>query len=126
MCELLVRVRSKPLTGNVAVDCQRTRRGDVIVAMPDGHSWSHEERTNPEWVIVRVPGMTVKEGTALASHEPTGRPHKPRGKVRRHFHKRLFSLDLDALIGPDDGRRSSDVTVLLSALRSAKSAKEPI
>jgi hypothetical protein len=117
VCELLVRVQDKPLSGDLAVDCRRTMRGDVVVAMPDGHDWTPTERSNPEWVIVKVPDMGLAEGRALASHEPSD-------GLRRHLRKRLFHLDPDLL--PKAGDRLESVTIEASELRLAKRRKPPV
>ncbi len=127
MCELLVRVRDKPLTGGVTVDAGRGRRGDVVVACPDGWAWSRIERTHPRWIIIRVPGMTLAEGQSFATPEPSGQPKKRRGRQRRVFWKRLFTLDMDTLVGTYDGRRQAEsVTVPLENVRASRSTKPPI
>jgi hypothetical protein len=87
MCELLVMVRDTG--GTPAHQC--LRRGDVVVAAPDGWRWSHAElHGHPEWCVLRVTGMTLEEGEALTVAEPgDGRP--------RHLRNlKAFHLDLDA------------------------------
>ncbi len=122
MCELLVRVVDKPRSGDAVIDCQRSGRGDVIVVCEDGHDWSREERANPEWMILRVPGMTLSEGYSLAAPEL-----KSPGPFRQLIHKRLFRLDVDAILGPHPGRREKDkVTVYLTDIRAAKQRKPPV
>jgi len=37
------------------------KKGDIVVVFPDGHKWGKEEGP-PKFVIVKVPGMSVKEG----------------------------------------------------------------
>lgn len=89
MCELLVFTRDKEDGPNAEHNLVKHRRGDVIVAMPDGHDWTETERTgHPEWTILKVPGMSLAEGQALAHPEP----EEP---TRRLFHRRLFHIDLD-------------------------------
>lgn len=125
MCELLVRVRDKPLTGNPVVDSQRTRRGDVIAATPNGWGWSHAERANPEWIILQVPGMPLEEGLALATPEPRADQRKTRSAPRRVTHKRMFRLNLDVIVGPDTGRRDVEVLRLTANdVRANSSRKE--
>lgn len=50
MSELLVRIVDK---GGDAL----TQAGDVIAACPDGWGWGRMELANPEWIIIRVPGV---------------------------------------------------------------------
>lgn len=94
MCELLVWVHDREDGGNPLHDAVKYRRGDVIVAMPDGHPWTETERRHPQWVVLKVPGMSLAEGRALASEEP-------REPTRQLFHTRLFHLDLDHLEAHD-------------------------
>lgn len=123
MCELLVRARDKPLTGDPAVDCQRYRRGDVIAAVPDGWAWSPEELDHPRWFVLRVPGMSLEEGRALASAEPSGQPRVGSRPPRRRFWKRLFTLDLDAL---GLAAAAGVVTADIGRVRGAKATRPPI
>ncbi len=117
MCELLVRVQDKSLTGDSAIDCQRTMRGDVIVAMPDGHDWTQEERKHPRWVIVKVPGMSLAEGEALASREVGD-------GIRRNLRKRLFRLDLSSL--PKGDHMVESITLTVAEVRSNRKRKPPV
>lgn len=56
MCEVVFRVMDKaaPDDPRRAV---RTSRGCVIDVLPDGWGFSERELTNPEWRIVRFPGL---------------------------------------------------------------------
>lgn len=126
MAELLVRVTDKPRTGDPRKDCQRSGRGDVIVAQPDGAYWSRAERSNPDWLILKVPGMTLAEGVALTAAEPVIGT-KQRGPANRYRHRRLFRLDVTALIGPHPGRRVCEVkTLTLAAVRAVKQQKPAV
>jgi hypothetical protein len=100
MCEFLIRVKEKPdvdpdFASPVAVAMNAVHRsvkllhaGDVVVVCPDGWGWSHAERNNPEWRIVKVPGMSVEQGNAFMSREMgSGVP----GEVLRRRH---FSVDV--------------------------------
>lgn len=116
----------QPRTGDPRLDCQRFGRGDVIVACPDGWAWSHAERTHPGWLVVKVPGMTLAEATALTSPEPAAGP-KQRGPATRYRHRTLFRLDADALFGAYPGRRAAEVvSVPLAAARAAAVRKPPV
>lgn len=88
MCELLVWVHDREDGGNPEHDAVKYRRGDVIVAVPDGHPWGTDERGDPRWVVLCVPTMPLAEGQALATEEPAAPGRLP--------HTRLFGLDLDS------------------------------
>jgi hypothetical protein len=93
MLETLLRVKDK-LDDNPtkALEVTRMHRGDTVVWMPEGHTWSDEEKTNPAWRIVRL-NITVSEAEALVSPEldPTG--------LKANCWKRVRKFDLE-LIGP--------------------------
>jgi hypothetical protein len=126
VCELLVMIHGKPKCGDVAMDCHREERGDVIVAVPDGHDWTHEERAHPRWVVVKCPEMSLAEGEAMMSMEPLD--------LTRHgttigFHtnpylrKRFFYLDHPVL--PRGDHTVESLTLSLAEVRSAKRQKPP-
>lgn len=90
--ELLVRVVDKPRSGVAELDAKRTSAGDVIAYFPDGHQWGREELSNPDWRIVRVPGLSDIEAEALLTPElPTA------FGAGRLLRKRHHSVDLAAL-----------------------------
>ncbi len=70
VCELLVWHTDRESSGYPHLDMVKYVRGDVIVAMPDGHDWTVSERTHPKWLIIAVPDMSLSEGQALAVEEP--------------------------------------------------------
>lgn len=43
----------------------------VVTAYPEGHPWTHAERTSPNWAIVRVPLLEIE---VAALKEPKARP----------------------------------------------------
>lgn len=92
MAEILLKLKDMELSRDAAIDSQRDRRGDVIVALPDGHDWATAELEWPDWIIVKIPGMSVDEASAVAAPEPPD-PNNP-GAIRW---KRLFSINLDAV-----------------------------
>lgn len=92
MAELLVRVVDKVNADDFYLDCQCTKRGDVIAVVPDGWDWGREERANPEWTILSVPDMSVGEAQMLVSAEPA-QALAP----SRTLQRRAFGLDLDGL-----------------------------
>ena len=128
MCEFLVRVVDRPRTGDPRKDCLRLGRGDVVVVQEDGRYWGPKDRSNPHWLIVKCPGMTLAEGRALAAPEPRVGP-KQKGPAPRYRHKRLYRLDVDTLIGPPNGagRRAAEcVKKSVTAVRGAKRTKPAV
>lgn len=55
--EILLRVKDKNTKNRKEFDWVATKRGDIIVVMPDGHLWGTAELSNPEWRIIRLPGV---------------------------------------------------------------------
>lgn len=69
MAELLVRVVSKLNPDDVYKDVKLSKRGDVIMVVPDGWGWSIEERTNPDWRIFKWPSESVVNASTLLTPE---------------------------------------------------------
>ena len=69
MSELLVRVHDK-INEDFYLNCQCTKRGDVIVARPDGWPWGKEELANPDWRNRKPPqhGMKTFDLTKNKEH----------------------------------------------------------
>lgn len=135
MSELLIRVQDK-VNADFYLDCQCTKRGDVIVARPDGWPWGHDELTAPFWRILKVPALPLAEAEALTGPELPVDPQSPGRTLRR----RAFKLDLDALLAApaipqalkdyirDDTRAAATFMVVLPlvAVRAVKVAKPAI
>lgn len=90
MCELLVRTVDKT-NDDPYLDAQLTKRGDVVVIVPDGHEWSEAERSNPHWRILKFPGVPESDLASLTAPEPETNPSKP----NRMRQRRNWRLDLD-------------------------------
>jgi len=90
-----------------------SKRGDVVTVQADGWAWSQEERTNPDWLIIKVGSfLGTDRDTALA----TGR-NFPQGRFRR----REWRLDLDNAPLPGrftHPRKSESVTMTRLAVVS--------
>lgn len=56
MAEILLRVVDKT-NDDKQLDAQCSKRGDVIVVMPDGWAWGREELKSDVWRIVKLPGV---------------------------------------------------------------------
>ncbi len=128
MCEMLVRVVDK-VNDDPYLDVQCTKRGDVIAIQPDGWVWGREELRNPDWRIVKVPGVSVTQAAAFLGPELNTDPANPSRMLRR----RAFRLDVDALPDPkgqlgDHKRRNPLHRVNLDhvGLMAFKVAKPPL
>lgn len=60
MPELLVRVVERPNANK-----QHLSKGHVVTTRPDGAYWSKKERSNPDWRIISVPGLSKEEEATL-------------------------------------------------------------
>ena len=57
MAELLIRVVDKIHPTDPDKNLATSKKGDVISVCPDGWNWGREELANPEWRIVKMPGV---------------------------------------------------------------------
>lgn len=126
MAELLVRVVDK-VSADPLIDAQCTKRGDVIVVMPDGHGWGRMELNNPDWRIVKIPGVKVSEALHFTEPEQPADPMNPEPGLRI----RAARLNIDALPDPkgqmaDHNRKNPlhKVNLTAAALNALKVAKK--
>lgn len=56
MCEILLRVRDKD-SKSVDQRLMQNKAGDAVVVVEDGHQWGDEEVSNPDWRVLRLPGL---------------------------------------------------------------------
>lgn len=94
MSEWLVRIRDKTLDRGFEdklLDSKCLGRGDVVVVCEDGWAWSKEERSNPDWRIIKMPNVSVSTAQAFLGAEYDEDPRNPSPYLRR----RAFKLDVD-------------------------------
>lgn len=111
MCELLVRVVDK-FNDDPYLDAQCSKRGDVIVVVEDGHAWGREELSNPDWTIVKVPGVSALDASAFVAREPN-ESEQPNYMLQ----KRAFSFDLT--------KQPTDLQSLLAAKVRKPALEDP-
>lgn len=129
MAELLIRVVDK-VNEDFYLNCQCTKRGDVVVAQPDGWAWGLEELKNPDWRIVVMPELSLGDAQAMLAPELDKDPKSPSKTLQR----RAFKFDLDALAtsSPDakaflaDGKRSSPIIKFVADVKDAGVAQVAI
>ena len=105
MCEVLVRVVDKVNPNDANLDAQCLKRGDFVSICPDGWGWSQIERTNPDWRIVKISGLSVEEAKAYLA--------------KGAKYRRAFKLDVDDVTLPqgvknyvqDSARTADSITV---------------
>lgn len=88
MAEMLVRIADKT-SDDVHKNAMLTKRGDVIVIMSDGWTWSAAERAGDPWVIVKVPGVDPSLLTGFIADDPDDGT----AKIRQ---RRAFGFNLTA------------------------------
>lgn len=130
MAELLVRVVDK-VNDDFYLNCKCTKRGDVIVAQPDGWLWGKEELANPDWRIFKLPDMKLADAQAMLAPELDVDPQHPSKTLQRRVFK--FNLDDPSLpvatqtLVTDATRQSEAVAgVSAPALLALKVQKAPV
>lgn len=131
MAEFLIRVKNKKnlvvLPNAPVLDTKLLQRGDVVVVVRDGWAWSDIELSNPDWRIVKSPGMSLAEAQTYLVPEP-GLP------ASRMLQRRAFKFDINAVTMPasfsqwlaDDSRLQPILTVSAAVLRALRAVKAPI
>jgi len=61
MCEILLRVVDKVNLEDAVRNRQASKAGDVIAVQLDGWNWGTDELANPEWRIVKLPGLAESD-----------------------------------------------------------------
>ncbi len=89
MCEVLFRVVDKT-NPDPLIDCKMSKRGDIVVIVPDGWGWTPAELTNPDWRIVKFPNVAQATAEAFAMPEQDADPAHPSRMLRR----RAFMFDM--------------------------------
>lgn len=90
--ELVLFIVDQPVSRDAAQDAKRYKAGDVIEARPDGFQWGREDCRNPNWRIIRVPGMQPAEAETLLARElPTA------FAPNRMLQRRRLKLDIEQL-----------------------------
>ena len=113
MAELLLRVNDK-IGSTPALDARCTKRGDVIVVMPDGHVWGEREKDSPDWRIVKLPNVSVLQASAWLGEEPNTGPVTNPMRRRRLWHLDLTQLPVIAAWLADDSRQEPTITLPLT------------
>lgn len=131
MCEILVCVKNKGQTGNLAVDSRMPKQGDVVSVHPDGWSWGacelgvvvqgNPNGNHPFFRVIKLPNVTVAQAARMLSPETDVDPLHP----SPYLQYRAFFLD-KSKINPttqkalwdnwnDDGRTNGFITLNYTA-----------
>ena len=124
MCELLVRVGDKKGTDSEK-DFLQSFRGDVIDIFEDGTQYGAATLKNPDWLIVKMPGVPRTEMLDLLEPEWKEEADGSRTVVRKRA--RCFDLDkMDTTALATLSAAAETVTVdasLKTALDASKTTK---
>jgi hypothetical protein len=112
--ELLIRIVDKKYPDG-KTSPELAERGDVIAIGEDGHDWTEKEKSNPDWVICKLPQLTRVAARALLSSQKP--PDLNDDYVLR---KRAVKIDLDAV-----EEKIRNKSVRAAELISAIVTKEP-
>ena len=134
MAEFLVLIASRVDAADPYKDVKLHKRGDVIEIVPDGWVWSAAEKTNPNWRIVKWPGVLVADVTDFMQPELDNRTVKMGSDPMLQI--RGFNLNIDIATLPvavkafiaDSTRAQRSITVpaqITVAALKAKKAKRP-
>lgn len=127
MCEILLRVVDKTNV-NLDLSANLLKRGDVVVVREDGWAWGKEELRNPDWRIIKIPGVAALFAEPFLGPELASEPTDA-----TRLRKRAFSFDMQNQSLPtafkswlaDSNRTLSAYSIpltiqMLSALKKAK------
>lgn len=96
MAELLVRVVDKQKSGDPYQDRHLSERGCVICIMPDGHVWSKREQSNPEWIIIKIPGINPNHISHFTAKQ-IGYGNSESEKINLVLRRWQYKLNIDLL-----------------------------
>lgn len=131
MCELLVFVRDKVNPDDKFKDARLYKAGDVVVVVPDGWNWGLRELDNPDWRIVKMPGVDPEAQAvkALTDVEFNIGSRDVKNVLRR----RSVKLDLASISEPgfaeylaDDKRQQASFTLASAKVLAAVALKPAI
>src|SRR5690349_729658 len=90
MAEVLVRLVDK-INEDFYLNCQCTKRADIIVAEPNGWPWGKEEFNDPRYMIVKSPNVSLDEAQTFCAPELPVDPANP----SKTLQKRCFRIDIN-------------------------------
>ena len=132
MCEFLLRVHDKKHAETEPdkpyLDVKLMQRGDIVECRDNGWPWSHLERSEPFWRIVKIPQMSLEEGQTYLAREPGNK------LLNKMLQKRQFKLNLDNPALPasirdfinDDTRAVDSITINANSVRNIRTTKDPV
>jgi hypothetical protein len=89
MAELVIQMVDRVNPSSAKLDAGCLKRGDVIDICADGWEWSERELTNPNWRIIKLPGIPVETLLDLLEAQLAA--------DRTFVRKRSRYLDIDSL-----------------------------
>jgi hypothetical protein len=77
MCEIALVVHGTNNSDNFDKDCMCYKAGDIIEVMPDGWNWGTQELLNPNWRIIKFPGVDRSQMIQFTSQQLPVDPLNP-------------------------------------------------
>lgn len=96
MCEVLIRVLDKVNPNDPYLDCKLFKRGDIVTIQDDGWVWTPEEKSNPDWRIIKFTAIPLAQAISYLDPQLDVDKANPSRMLRR----RKFSFDIDNLTLP--------------------------
>jgi hypothetical protein len=93
-CQLLIRIRDKVNPDDPYSCAKLHKAGDVIAILPYDQEPGREERSNPDWLLLKVGGEYAMEECVSLT---TPQLHNDPGSRNRMLQKRGFRLDINSL-----------------------------
>lgn len=72
-------------------DCMCYKAGDIIEVLPDGWSWGVEDLRNPNWRILKFPGVPVTAFTQFTTPQIPTDPKNPSKTLLRRAVRFVYS-----------------------------------
>jgi hypothetical protein len=141
MCEIVVCVKNKGTSGDVAKDSKAWQQGFVIEVQEDGFDWGpavlgQDIPGNPNgkhqiWRLFKLPNVTVAQASVMLAAEPETDPQNPspyRQRRWRYFDKTKIPAGAFTTYWDDDTRAAPFITLPYSAaqLQTIVSTVDPI
>ena len=127
MTELLLRVHDKVNERDAWLHQRLTKRGDMIVVVPDGWTWGSGELTNPAWRII-VSDLPETEAIGYLAEEELSDEYAIRDRV---WKRKIMQFRIDRATGDlaswlaDDTRRVPKWYMSATDLRRFMERKPP-
>ena len=132
MCELLVCVKDRGISGNLAVDSHAPQQGDVVSVHEDGWAWGlcelgvamdgNPNGNHPFFRVFKLPNVTVSQASVMLAPEVNTDPLNPSPYLQyraKFFDKTKIPAGALATYWNDDTRSQPAITLPYTAAQLA-------